>query len=362
MMRSKSYFKKRILKFRRILSSKNLDGFIIENPTDLTYFTGLKLSRGRLLISQRSALLFVDGRYFTEAKKESPYPVKKLGKTELENVLKSWKGATAFGFDTSLSVAAYRALKSSFLQTKKKLKGLNQPTLHVRAVKDDKELADLKESAALLWKGFIYLRKKLKVGVSEIELAREFEFYMKKKGAEALSFPPIVAFGENSALPHHHSGSRKLKKNEVVLIDIGVVLNGYASDMTRVIFFGTVSKKVEELFQVVKKAHRAALEKCRPGEPIASLDKAARSVMGSKEKYFVHALGHGIGLDVHEYPRISSDLRKGQLEEGMVITIEPGLYLPRVGGIRYEDMIVITKTGYQNLFKEIKPNEPITPF
>ncbi|MDJ0651731.1 MAG: Xaa-Pro peptidase family protein [Simkaniaceae bacterium] len=356
MMRSKSYFKKRILKFQKFISSKKLDGFILENPTDLAYFTGLKLSRGRLLISQTSAFLFVDGRYFTKAKKESPYPVKKLGEKELENVLKSWKTATVFGFDTALCVAAYKTLKSSFSQNEKKLKGLDQPTFAIRAVKDDKELAYLKESAALLWKGFSYLRKKLRVGISEIELAREFEFYVKKKGAEALSFPPIMAFGENSALPHHHSGSRKLKKNEMVLIDVGVVLNGYASDMTRVIFFGTVSKKIEELFHVVKKAHRAALEQCRPGISIASLDKIARSAMGSKEKYFVHALGHGIGLDVHEYPRISSDLLHRKLEQGMVITIEPGLYLPEVGGIRYEDMIVITKTGCQNLFKETQPH------
>lgn len=355
MMVSKSYFRKRILKFRKIFSTMGLDGFIIENPTDLTYFTGLKLSRGRLLISKRSVVLFVDGRYLTQAKKESPYPVKNLGKTELETVLKSWKGSTTFGFDMSLSVAAYRTIKLSFSKTKKKLQGFSQPTLKVRAIKDTKELASLKESAALLWKGFIYLRKKLKVGVTEIELAREFEFYMKKRGAEALSFPPIVAFGENSALPHHHSSTRKLKKNEVVLIDIGVVLNGYASDMTRVIFFGTVSKRIEEIFRFVKRAHQAALEKCRPGEAIATLDEVARKVMGTEEKHFVHALGHGIGLDVHEYPRICSELRKEKLEAGMVITIEPGLYLPGIGGIRYEDMIVITKTGYENLFKETKP-------
>ncbi|MEM8727607.1 MAG: Xaa-Pro peptidase family protein [Chlamydiota bacterium] len=356
MMRSKSYFGKRILKLRKIFSPTSLDGFIIENPTDLIYFTGLRLSRGRLLISKRSVVLFVDGRYFTEAKKKSPYPVKKLERGELENVLKSWNDSTTFGFDTSLSFAAYKTLKSSFSKTKKKLKGLDQPTLRLRAIKDDTELTYLKESAALLWKGFIYLGNKLKVGISEIELVREFEFYVKKKGAEALAFPPIVAFGENSALPHHHSGSRKLKKNEAVLIDIGVVLNGYASDMTRVIFFGTVSKKIEELFQVVKKAHRAALKECRPEKPIASLDKAARSAMGSKAKYFVHSLGHGIGLDVHEYPRISSDLRTGKLKVGMVITIEPGLYLPGIGGIRYEDMIIITKTGWQNLFEETKPS------
>ena len=332
-----------------------IEGFIIENPIDIAYFTGLKLSRGRLLISKRSAVLFVDGRYTILAKKGSPFPVKKLGKEELGAVLKLWKGTKHFGFDTGLSIAAHRSFKSIFTKYKRKLKGFDEPTLKVRAVKDSKELIALKKSADLLWKGFEHIRKKLEVGVSEIEIAREFEFYVKKLGAAALSFAPIIAFGENSALPHYHSGIRKLKKGDVVLIDIGVILNGYASDMTRIVFFGKVSKRIEELFQTVKRAQKAALQKCMAGETVANLDKAARKAMGKEEKHFVHALGHGIGLDVHEYPRISSELRKVKLEEGMVITIEPGLYLPGVGGIRYEDMIVITKTGYKNLFKETRP-------
>ncbi len=329
-----------------------IDGFIIENPTDITYITGLKLSRGRLLVSKKNAALFVDGRYHEVAKKGSPYPVKKLGKEGLSALLKSWKGVKHFGFDTELSIAAHRAFKTTFTKYKKKLKGFDFPTLKVRAVKDSEELAALKKSADLLWKGFLHMREKLKVGVSEVEISREFEFYVKKQGAEALSFEPIVAFGENSALPHYHSGARKLKRCDVILIDIGVVLNGYASDMTRVVFFGKVPKRIEEIYHIVKKAHLAALQQCKAGAMVSSLDKVARKAMGKEEKYFVHALGHGIGLDVHEYPRISSETHNVELEVGMVITIEPGLYLPGIGGIRYEDMIVITKSGYRNLFKE----------
>ncbi len=332
-----------------------IDGFIIENPTDISYFTGLKLSRGRLLISQRSVALFVDGRYHEIAKKGSPYPVKKLDKEELESLLKSWKSVKLFGFDTGLSIAAHRAFKSIFAKHHKKLKGFDFPTLKVRGIKDAHELAALKKSADLLWKGFLHIRKRLKVGVSEIEIARDFEFYVKKQGAEALSFEPIVAFGANSAFPHYHSGSQKLKKGDVVLIDIGVILNGYASDMTRMVFFGKVSKRIEEIYQIVKRAHSAALQECKEGAKVSTLDKVARKAMGKEEKHFVHALGHGIGLDVHEYPRISSEIRNVRLEVGMVITIEPGLYLPGVGGVRYEDMVVITKTGYRNLLKKAKP-------
>ena len=332
-----------------------VDGFIIEDPTDLRYFTGLQLSCGRLLIGKKSALLFVDGRYEAIAKKKSPYPVKNLGEKELGARLKRWKDAKIFGFDTKLSVATYRSLKAAFSKDKKRLKGFDFPTLKLRAIKDKEELGALKKSGELLWKGFLHIRKKLKVGVSEVEIARDFEFYVKKQGAQALSFEPIIAFGANTALPHHHSGERKLKKGDVILIDIGVVLNGYASDMTRVIFFGKVPQRIQEIYRCVKQAHLAALQKCQGGALVSSLDKAARKSMGKEEKYFVHALGHGIGLDVHEYPRVSSKTGQVRLEAGMVITVEPGLYLPGIGGVRYEDMIVITPSGYQNLFKETSP-------
>lgn len=331
-----------------------VDGFVIENPTDLYYFLGLRFSRGCLLITERSATLFVDGRYLEVAKKNSPFHVKPLEKKALEEVLQKSKGKV-FGFDNDLSIRAHKELKNSFSKKRKKLKGFDHPTLRVRMIKDRKEQDLIKKSSELLWKGFLHLRKKLKVGVSEIELAREFEFFVKKRGAEALSFEPIVAFGSNSALPHHHASQRKLKKNEIVLFDLGVVLNGYASDMTRVVFFGKVSKRIEELYHIVREAHQVALKLCKAGIPIAKLDQAARKVMGKEEKHFLHSLGHGIGLDVHEYPRISSKVKKGKLEEGMVITIEPGLYLSNVGGIRYEDMIIITKTGYKNLFKSTTP-------
>lgn len=331
-----------------------VDGFIIENPTDLYYFLGLHFSRGRFLITEKNATLFVDGRYLEVAKKNSPFPVRSLEKKELEEALKKSKGKV-FGFDSGLSIKAHKELKTSFTKEMKRLKGFDEPTLRVRMIKDWKEQELIKKSAELLWKGFLHIRNKLKIGVSELELAREFEFFVKKRGAEALSFQPIVAFGSNSALPHHHSSPRKLKKNEVVLFDLGVVLNGYASDMTRVTFFGKVSKRIEELYLIVREAHQAALNLCKAGLPIARLDQAARKVMGKEEKHFLHSLGHGIGLDVHEYPRISSKVKKGKLEEGMVITIEPGLYLPNIGGIRYEDMIIITKTGYKNLFKSTLP-------
>ncbi|MCB1115398.1 MAG: aminopeptidase P family protein [Chlamydiia bacterium] len=327
-----------------------VDGFVLENPTDLFYFTGLQFSRGRLLITKTKTVLFVDGRYKEAAEKGSPFSVKPLEKKALEETLVAGSGKV-FGFDHGLSVGAYKELKGVFAKKKKTLKGCDHPTLNVRAIKEKHELEKIKKSAALLWKGFLYVKKQLKVGISEIELARKFEFYVKNYGAEALSFEPIVAFGSNSALPHHHSSARKLKKGELVLIDIGVVVEGYASDMTRTLFFGKISKRLEALYKTVVASQEAALKQCKAGVHVAELDRVARKAMGKDVKHFLHSLGHGIGLDVHEYPSISSKEKKATLESGMVVTIEPGLYLSGVGGIRHEDMVIITKTGHINLFK-----------
>ena len=352
MKRSHNSFKKRVKVFRQTFSSLGIEAFFVENPVDIFYFTGLKISRGTLLITKRSALLCVDGRYQEMALRDAPFPVRSIEQKSLLRIWQSngWKTVRTIGFDTSISFAQYQSLKNFFSKLKKRLKPCVLPIQKLRAIKDADELRLLQESAALLWESFLYLQRKLKVGVMESELAYQFELYCKKHGAEALSFDPIIAFGANTALPHYHTGAQRLKKGDIVLIDIGVVLNGYASDMTRVIFFGEVSKRIQELSKLVKLTHFEVLKACKPGVEVAELDLIARQVMGKEEKYFLHSLGHGIGLDVHEYPLISKKTANVKLKEGMVVTIEPGLYLPEIGGVRHEDMIVITKSGYQNFF------------
>ena len=154
-------------------------------------------------------------------------------------------------------------------------------------------------------------------------------------------------------MPHYKTGDAVLKDGDIVLIDIGVSLNHYHSDMTRVVFFGKPSSELKKLYAVVQESQEAALKICKPGTAVAALDQAARSVMKREnvEKYFVHSLGHGIGIETHEFPRIKDGGEDGKvlLKEGMVITIEPGLYLPGIGGVRYEDMVLITKDGYEKI-------------
>jgi len=362
-MRSKSIFVERQKKLKEKLGQWGVDCYLCDHPTDIFYLTGIQLSLGRLLIQPRAIVLFVDSRYYEAAKKQACCSVRKMGEKQLIEVLTSsnWKEIRSIGFDTSTSYVRVDKLKKLLQALRKKrrltspyrIKGLLRPIQKLRAIKDTSELLLIKKSAELLWKGFLHAKRQLKVGIEERQVALEFEFYCRKHGAEELSFTPIIAFGPGSALPHYHTAKRRLKKGDIVLMDLGVRLNGYASDMTRTFFFGgDGTATLKKLHEFVSNAKKAALEICHPGTSLAELDEAARKVMRKArlEKHFLHSLGHGIGLDVHESPNFRTD--DEVLKPGMVITIEPGLYLPGKGGVRLEDMIIITKTGHQNLFKE----------
>lgn len=341
-------YKARIERLKEFFLRWKVDGCIIENPIDIYYLLGLQLSLGTVIISKKEARLFVDGRYLHVAKMQSPIEVASLSEKEISQFLKEASIST-LAFDSNwTSVERFRKLESLC-----QLKGVSSPMKDLRAIKDLKEQKLLKKSATLLHKGFLHIVKKLKTGITEEELALEFEIFCRKEGAEKLAFDSIIAFGKNSAMPHYRSGKTKLKKGDLVLMDIGVVLNHYHSDMTRVVFYGKPDPTLEKLFQVVKKSQKAALQKCAPGVTLAELDLAARAVMKKEkwEEYFVHNLGHGIGLEVHEFPRVGTKTLDKDLPlvPGMVITIEPGLYIPGKGGARYEDMILITEKGYKRL-------------
>jgi Xaa-Pro aminopeptidase len=212
----------------------------------------------------------------------------------------------------------------------------------------------MRNSANLLWRGFEFIQSSLKVGVTEKEISKKFEIFCLEQGGEGLSFEPIIAFGASSAMPHYRSQNVPLTADRIVLVDIGVKLDGYHSDMTRCLFFGKEDPYLSRLYEITQKAQRSALAECRPGQTVKQIDLAARHVYKKEgvEELFVHSLGHGIGLEVHEYPRIKFDTEDKDLvlEEGMVFTVEPGLYVPGVGGVRYEDTIVITSDGYENFY------------
>ncbi len=349
-MKSNSY-SQRLKKLQKQLHAKKWKACLIENPVDLLYLTGLHLSSGTLLVAEKDAALFVDGRYLQQAQEEAPMDAALIKDQAWADQLKK-KSSVAFD---SKWTSYERFLTWRSRAARGALAAAPQLLKELRAIKDREETAKLRRSAELLWKGFTHVRAILKEGMSEKEVALELEIFCRRQGAQGLAFEPIIAFGAHGALPHHRPTDARLKKNEAVLIDIGVIVEDYRSDMTRVLFFKKGDPKIRKMYAVVQEAQRAALALCRPGTQIKELDLAARQVMqkAQMEELFVHSLGHGIGLETHEFPLISAkgndrDLR---LKAGMVITIEPGLYLPGKGGVRYEDTVIITKSGYENLYE-----------
>jgi len=332
-------------RLNQLQKSLKVGGLVIDDPLSIFYLLGLNLSLGRLLITHDSATLFVDGRYIDVCRGNSPCSV-----APREAFAETAQGLSELAFDKE------RTRFSEFQMLEKlgiPLRPIKSPVDKMRQVKDSDEIKALSKSAHLLYGGYEFILDILQEGMSERDVALAFHFEMLKRGAEGLSFDPIIAFGKNSAYPHYHPSDCRLKKGECVLIDIGVMVDNYASDMTRTHLFGAESKELETLYETTLFAAKEAIALCKPGVKLGQLDEAARRVMRAKglEKHFLHTLGHGIGLEVHENFRISAtgidkDL---PLQEGMVFTIEPGIYIEGIGGVRHEEMVLITGSGHKIL-------------
>lgn len=346
----------RISHLKKALKKAELDACLIENPIDLFYYTGLKLSSGRLLIHEDETHLFVDGRYLQMAKKNSFYQTSLDSPQKLLDCCQKLKVAR-LGFDgRNTSYDRFLLLEQWKKQGRRDIGLIASSSLFktLRMIKDRQEITQMKKSADLLWTGFTFINRSLKKGITEKELSRRFEIFCLEHGADGLAFEPIIAFGPNSAMPHYRSQNVALKEGDAVLIDIGVVLNGYHSDMTRVVFYKKENPYLRHLYEIVQKSQKNALKLCQPGVKFKELDLAVRQVMREEnvEDLFIHSLGHGIGLETHEFPRIKydGDDKDVILQSGMVFTVEPGLYVPGKGGVRYEDTIVITASGYTNFY------------
>jgi Xaa-Pro dipeptidase len=233
----------------------------------------------------------------------------------------------------------------SFVNAEEKLREL-------RMIKEEKEIAILRQAAELADFGVEVGVKALAEGKTELEIIAAIEYELKKKGVREMSFATMVLTGEKTAAPHGVPGLAPIKKGDFVLFDLGVVLDGYCSDITRTVVFGEANEKQKEIYETVLKAQLAAIDACKPGIEIGNVDKAARTVIeqAGYGKYFTHRVGHGLGIDVHEYPSMNST-NTMPLQTGMVFTIEPGIYVPTIGGVRIEDDVFITKDGVEILTK-----------
>lgn len=222
----------------------------------------------------------------------------------------------------------------------------------MRMVKDENEIKILRQAAELADFGVEVGINAITTGKTEMEVLAEIEFELKKKGIREMSFSTLVLTGEKSAAPHGKPGLTEMKKGDLVLFDLGVVLDGYCSDITRTVGFGSLNDQQTEIYNTVLKAELTALENCLPGVEIGKIDQAARNVISEAGygDYFIHRIGHGLGIDVHEFPSMNAT-NKATLKEGMTFTVEPGIYLPGVGGVRIEDDVLITKDGFETLTK-----------
>ena len=356
-------YKERLKKLQHHLKENSCDALLVEDPINLYYLTGQNLSLGILLVHSLGADLIVDGRYFEMCQNTSPFPVHLTKKTEgLLHLLSSEK----LKFIKNIAFNSDKTTYSRFLELKKEmpnlsLKPLDSPVEELRSLKDSTEIYTLRQVAKLGSQGFDYVCNLLKEGITEAEVAAELEIFWKRQGANGIAFDPIIAFGTNSSMPHYHAGNNPLQIGNAVLIDIGVTFNHYHSDMTRVVYFGKPDPKILEIHEIVQHAQQAALALCRPNTHIGELDAAARGYISQKGygENFSHSLGHGIGLEVHESPMIRNQLpyKDIPLQPGMAITIEPGIYLPGIGGVRLEDTIIITMEGHENLTN--RPTEPL---
>lgn len=345
-------FQERLARLCNRLQALPCEALLIEHPIDLLYLTGLTLSAGKLIVSRDNRALFVDRRYWEISQGQTLYPVQPLKKETLKEWLET-AHIRQLGFDQhQTSYQAYLDLAQITSQSLKLLP-LESPIQQLRMIKDEYEIAALRKSANLAYQGYEYLTSLLKEGISESELAFELEFFWRKRGGQRLSFDSIIAIGSNSAMPHYRAGETKLTSDTIVLMDIGVVLNHYHSDMTRVHFFGNPPPILKRIYSIVEEAKERAFAICRPGTLVDDLDRIAREWITSQGygDAFLHSLGHSIGLETHESPilREHGIHRDIPLEPGMVLTIEPGIYLPTIGGVRLEDTILITDNGYENL-------------
>lgn len=363
----------RLQRLAAALSSadKLADALLVTHPQDVRYLTGFTGSNAALVVPRRSGsarssfaksrratpnMLFTDGRYMEQARQQTKGAGVVIAQGPVLREACIWmqqKKIRRCAFDAEhTTVAALEAMRGSIQgNLRRSFFTLVPPlTARLREVKDADEIARLRAAARLGCSLFDRTLTVMESGKREVEIAAHLEFAARMAGADAMSFETIVASGPRSALPHGHASIQRLPRNGFVVLDFGVMLMGYCSDMTRTVHIGRPTARERNAYDAVLEGQMAAVAAVKPGVTCAEVDEAARSVLRRAKlaEFFTHSTGHGVGLEIHEGPRIAA--RQTQtLEAGMVVTIEPGVYLPGRFGIRIEDMVLVTKTGAEIL-------------
>jgi len=338
-------FSERQERLRALLEAQKLPLLVVSNPLNIFYLTGFRGSAGAAVFCEAGAVLWVDPRYTLQAYDQAQGVDVIEEKGVLLKAAGRWLERKRFklaGYDDGyLTCAVYRQLRG-WAPSNLRLKPAGGLVEELRCVKDASEIECIRQAGSLTASVFEELRQQIRPGARESDLAAEVEYRMRRGGADGAAFETIVASGPRAAWPHARASSKLLKKSELVIFDLGAILRGYAADMTRTIYLGAPSQRVRSLYNAVLEAHRWALEAALAGETTGNVDAAARRVLRLRrlEKFFTHSTGHGVGLEIHEKPRLARGERF-RLQAGCVVTVEPGVYLQGLGGIRIEDTVLV---------------------
>jgi Xaa-Pro aminopeptidase len=351
----------RLRRLRSGLEENDLDSLLVTHLPNIHYLCGFTGSAAALLVADRGTILFTDGRYRTQAKEEvqgattviaqkSPPVAAAEWLAQRQNSMASTLKSLSVGIEPDSITAAMRDRLASVLKRKARLRSAPPLVERARMVKDAAEIMRIRQAVELGAGLFRIACRKIRPGVREVEVAAAMEYEARCAGAEGMSFPTILASGARSAIVHGRASDVRIPRRGFVVCDFGVILAGYCSDRTRTVHVGRPSGEARRLYEAVLEAQQAAIAAVRPGVTCAEVDGAARHVLRQRKlaRFFTHSTGHGLGLEIHEAPRLA--VGQGQkLEPGMVITIEPGAYVPGKWGVRIEDVGVVTPSGCEVL-------------
>lgn len=331
------------------MEEESLDSIVITDKYNINYFSGFTGTTAYLIILPKSRYLVTDFRYLEQAQKQcAGFEIIDNKSGDIKKLVKNCKRT---GFENnSILYAQYMKLADIFTS----LVPINDLLINLREIKDENEISNIKKAVRIADNAFSHIIKFAKIGMTEIEVADEIEFYMRKNGAEALSFDTIVASGKRGAMPHGFPSDKKIENGDLVVLDFGCYYNGYASDMTRTFAAGNVPQEMLDVYNTVKFAQQSVLDVICNGASCRKMHEIAQDIIDKKYPgSFGHALGHGVGLEIHELPTLSPKSEK-KLEVGNVVSVEPGIYITDFCGVRIEDLVLITKENCEILTKSTK--------
>jgi Xaa-Pro aminopeptidase len=350
--RGRKYLTRRLKALRRLMANNGLDALMVSSAENRMYISGFTGSSGLLLVTPAEAYLLTDGRYGVQARLEAPdwhlLQPEDVSPEVFAGICRE-RRLTRIGFEKDgVTYQQYEKLQVYF-------EGLElRPVLglieSLRLIKDVEEIAKLQEAGVVTGAAFCYMLGRMHPGQTEQEIASCIECFMRSRGGGMPAFETIVAAGERGAMPHAQATDCEIRNGQLVVMDFGARCQGYMSDLTRTVCVGQSKSKQRHVYEVVLEAQQTALDLIRPGVAASQVDAAARQVIAGAGfgDYFTHALGHGVGLNIHEAPRLAPK-QEMTLKTGMVMTVEPGIYIPGWGGVRIEDTVLVTETGCEIL-------------